>query len=329
MTGGGDGTSGGGTASGGGAATGGGATTGGGTGLMPPTADRCDTGYELTSGVPVTVDPATYARDYLYGVTTVPETARDLAFSIDIPNGTGATIQVAPQVGLDVAIGESWAGACPATSQFANLHSAGGTEVMAINGSGGLHTVLVYAWGAGSFTITATASGTRVACGPATCGHGCCIGDVCDSGDFDGACGAGGAACDFCTAGERCRERVCVTVTGTTGGVCGATSQCYEPIIGTRSCSTGWPSGGACRSTCTVVNSGCGGTSAPGYCVNGECLVKCTSPGSGRSNCATGYLCDYSDPLVTTSQGICVPECGLVSCSEWGSGTCQSNGLCR
>ncbi len=116
--------------------------------------------------------------------------------------------------------------------------------------------------------------GERCVCDYSSCPTGCCQGDRCITAPTESACGAGGAQCQTCPAGQTCDAGAC------TG--CNATS-----------CSTGCCSGSTCVNPPTRVQCGiagqtcsvCDGLRAD-RCDNGQCRCGPGAPCMGNAFCA-------------------------------------------
>ncbi len=301
------------------------------------TGERCDLPIQLTNGVKLDLDSSLFADDSSLAGTCSPLNAgNDVVFSVVVPGNGSTTVTVTPAPGLDTSISVSSTASCRDCLQAASTGGPGVVDTLVITNDGSstpvvwLVTVDSAAPGGGRFSITATDSAV-VPCDATTCPTGCCADKQCRPGnDNDRGCGQGGASCAYCQyPTQSCRDQACVSVSGNTGTPCRSASECYVPLAGSAECKVDWPNGGYCTSSCLGVGLSCGGLSGPGPCTkNLTCLLKCPGAGTGQSTCANGYLCDFSDPTNTGSQGVCVPNCHLAACAFL-SGSCQPNGTCR
>lgn len=148
------------------------------------------------------------------------------------------------------------------------------------------------------------------ACQPTTtpcadrCPTGCCLGETCEVGTFDHACGQGGASCATCSqVGMSCDtfSRQCVDATpcgpNNCAGCCDVTGRCINPPADTA-CGLG---GNACLS-CDVGK----------RCIQGSCQRTSTTCSSATCSgcCSTEGVC--LGPATFTSTA-----CG------WGGGACE------
>lgn len=161
---------------------------------------------------------------------------------------------------------------------------------------------------------------TPPACGPANCA-GCCIGDVCTTGNQDTACGVAGGEClncvgtsqtcgagGVCSGAPACGPGNCAgccdgntCVAGTDAATCGA---------GGRACRD--CGGGACRPGGTCSAPACSAANCPGCCQGDRCLAgftnrACGSEGAACGDCvAAGTTCDtLAVPRVCGGAGTC------------------------
>lgn len=304
---------------------------------LPSAGETCSSAVSAVSGTSVSRTPSNYEDDY-QGVGTgcvTPSLGPDFVLSYTVPNNRSLTVTATPASGLDVTVNFATSlAACGSRTCVtgANAGAAGVTESAAWNNTTG-STVTLFViidtptTPAGTVSVLGT-EGAILSCGSATCPNGCCSNGTCVAGRVDAACGTGGAACSTCSSPSQCNaSQVCSATDLGTGSPCTATSECYQPILGSAECRTSWPGGGYCTGTCLLTERVCGGffAGASGWCTPlGQCLQDCTSPGSGQSTCRTGYVCDYSNGV--GSQGVCLPRCQSVACA---TGTCNTSGYCR
>ncbi|PZR10538.1 MAG: hypothetical protein DI536_20060 [Archangium gephyra] len=301
----------------------------------PPAGDTCETALAGSSGVAISRTVTDFTNDYASSTSCAsPSTGADLVIVYAVPANQSLTVTATPSASVDVSINLSLgSGACGARTCVAGVSKGanGVTESLGWNNvTGAAQNVYVTIDSTSSSTGTVSVTGTvgaSLACGPLTCGSGCCSGGVCQTGTSASACGTNGAACNTCTSPAQCSaSQACSATNLPTGAPCTATSQCYEPVLGSAVCETSWP-GGYCSSICFLTNQLCGGfgSSATGWCTaNNQCLQLCNAPGSGQSNCRANYVCDTA--AGTPSQGVCVPRCPTVACAS--GRTCNAQGYC-
>lgn len=302
----------------------------------PAMGDSCATPIPATSGTSVTRTPSTFLNDYEGAGTGcfTPSTGPDFVLSYVVPNDRSLTVTATPASGLDVSINFATStAACGSRTCVAGTNTGGTGLAETIgwnNTTGAAVTVFVIVDAptspSGSVTVVGT-EGALLGCGATTCPNGCCSAGQCVTGTSNSACGTGGQTCSTCSSPAQCNaSQVCSATELPTGSPCTASSQCYQPILGSAECITSWP-GGYCSGTCLLTEQVCGGFLglASGWCTpQGSCLEDCANPGQGQSSCRTGYVCEYSNGV--GSQGVCVPRCQQVACS---SGTCNASGYCR
>ena len=167
-------------------------------------------------------------------------------------------------------------------------------------------------------------------CGPATC-KGCCIGDLCQTGSQNTACGIGGVSCANCTAiSEVCNGQSCqipppqcnpqncpngccngtTCVTGSSNTSCGTGGQACQNCAAT---------GGTCQGK--VCQPPCNAATCPNGCCNGNTCVAGTTNGA----CGTGgVVCQNCSNQGQTCQGqVCQsPACNAATCPN---GCCNGN----
>ncbi len=162
-------------------------------------------------------------------------------------------------------------------------------------------------------------------CGPATC-TGCCVGDICATGNQSAACGGGGVACSNC--GAEAPPRVCQ------GGVCElptcGPNNCLgccagnTCVVGTQDNACGSPSGLACTD-CTQAAQVCVGRTCRERCGAGNCAGCCQgntcSTGFANSACGSGGVsCVNCSARGSTCNGLTAPRL----CSDV-AGTCPAS----
>ena len=303
---------------------------------VPSAGENCVSPITAASGVSISRTPSTFADDY-QGTGTgclTPSVGPDFVLAYTVPNNRSLTVTATPVSGLDVSMNFATSlAACGSRTCVtgANAGAAGVAETAAWNNTTGAAVTLYViidtpASPVGSVSVLGT-EGALLACGAATCANGCCSGGTCVTGTSNTACGTRGVACASCTSPAQCNaNQVCSATDLATGSSCTATTQCYQPVLGTAECRTAWP-GGYCTGTCLLTNQVCGGFFGfgTGWCTPaGVCLEECTSAGTGQSTCRTGYVCDFSSGA--GSQGVCVPRCQQVACA---AGACNAAGYCR
>lgn len=114
-------------------------------------------------------------------------------------------------------------------------------------------------------------------CLPSNC-PGCCVDDqVCATGNLATRCGAGGAACRACPAGQICGDGRCVDPCGPANctGCCSAGGQCV---------------GGASDTLCGQGGGLCATCSGDQQCAGGRCVPRC-GPGNCTGCCAANGVC--------------------------------------
>ncbi|MGV3620435.1 MAG: hypothetical protein ACO1OB_06445 [Archangium sp.] len=179
------------------------------------------------------------------------------------------------------------------------------------------------------------------ACDQTTCPNGCCDPMFgCTAGNTNSSCGWGGAQCQSCLLGPTCQSQACTTVAQFPGAACSSDSSCKandgSSAAPTGTCQTPgtiWPNG-YCLPPCA------NGTCATGTCLNfgsasapnPRCAGNCTGPGTGQSNCRTGYVCLGLTGAngQTAPFGVCFPNCNnSVSQLCPSPSTCSSLGYCQ
>jgi hypothetical protein len=141
-------------------------------------------------------------------------------------------------------------------------------------------------------------------CDERTCFNGCCLGNVCLSGDVPQACGTRGKACVTCAPGQACVDNgqlgcqyppLCTVQNCRT---CCAGNQCMPGDTdkacgeGSEMCSDCTVSGEVCSSHQCV--SGCSATTCAGCCTGKLCAVgdqdfACGSGGEPCTDCTAGH----------------------------------------
>jgi hypothetical protein len=162
------------------------------------------------------------------------------------------------------------------------------------------------------------------ACSAETC-EGCCDGDLCRTGDDDGACGRGGVVCSDCaTTGDVCLERTCSEPCG--NGAINLGEECDGDDFGGQTCvKLGAASGTlTCTEDCKVDRSGClplsckiaasdPNTYPCEFCSeDGTTVIRCGfchpfSPPDDAQSCEAGTRCySWYDPEVGETQTNCL-----------------------
>lgn len=173
----------------------------------------------------------------------------------------------------------------------------------------------------GKNEVCDTMSHTCVAqgCGPTNC-TGCCLGNLCQNGTQDTACGVGGFQCQNCSGmSQFCDQGKCQNVPPKCGpnnckGCCDGNGQCQAGAVDTQ-CGTG---GGQCQNCqaqqqiCTngaCVAPPCGPKNCTGCCGGNACNAgfsngSCGSGGANCTNCtAMMSTCDtLASPRVCKNQ---------------------------
>lgn len=176
------------------------------------------------------------------------------------------------------------------------------------------------------------------ACGATRCDStncdGCCVGDKCLPGVLASACGAKGAQCDSCAAGQTCRaasggggrcEGTSTCGPQNCGGCCNAAGQCVTGND-TTACGKQGQQCEACGASEVCVPDGqpnartcqpqqaCGPANCAGCCVGNQCVTTTTPLACGRN----GQACKACGPSQTCdAQGQCVSgsDCNPATCS--------------
>ncbi len=174
---------------------------------------------------------------------------------------------------------------------------------------------------------------------------GCCVGNVCETGVDDDACGSGGVACFGCSEGQRCVGGACICDTlSCRGGCCLNGTTCVDG--GTDlACGRGGMVCNACRSgqhcidgTCECDPSSCGGCCSGNNCLDGGSQMACGAGGLACSICAAGQLCTggsctcsaTSCPGGCCNGNVCVDGGTQLACGTGGSicSSCQPFQTC-
>src|SRR4051812_19444079 len=139
----------------------------------------------------------------------------------------------------------------------------------------------------------------------AGCTFGCCVGNVCRTGNSTQLCGTGGRSCVTCGAGTVCSGGTCVV---SPPGTCGASY-----------CSTGCCQGKTCQpgtseNACGTGGVGCVRCAGGQVCSAGTCVPS--PPGTCTpSNCPTG-CCDGNTCRAGTANNFCgLGGLACVNCS--------------
>jgi hypothetical protein len=194
--------------------------------------------------------------------------------------------------------------------------------------------------------------GSSRSCGSTTCDasncDGCCVGDKCLPGTTTSACGAKGARCDACGAGQHCSavgggggrcEGTTACGPDNCGGCCNAAGQC---VTGTDTTACG-ANGAKCDScglnevcapngTCQAQPT-CGPSNCPGCCVGNQCVISttpiaCGTKGQVCKTCGPNEICDPTGKCVSgsvcnpaTCGGCCVGDICAVGTQQTACGT--------
>jgi hypothetical protein len=180
-------------------------------------------------------------------------------------------------------------------------------------------------------------------CGPQSC-NGCCSQGVCLAGTDNSACGSGGSACQGCL--FLCFGGQCLGGFGGSSGDAGPGDPCSfdndcmasSSFLNIGSCimdtetdggPSGWP-GGYCAPNCQV-----GSCPGNGVCMpyNQYCYEPCPAPGTGRSTCRQGYVCDYQTGedggMLSGQSGICWANCHNAGRTCTNGTHCSTLGYCQ
>lgn len=170
----------------------------------------------------------------------------------------------------------------------------------------------------------------QTGCGPGNCASGCCQGDVCKTGNENGACGSGGGVCNACPGTQSCNaSKVCEAVSA------GCQATCAGCCVG-NTCSAGNQAGacGASGAACTTCQSG--QVCDQGQCKSAGCSAQNPNGTCGASQtclngacCATakmcsGACCGASDTCIAGACCTAANKCGNSCCSA--QQLCMSDG---
>lgn len=172
----------------------------------------------------------------------------------------------------------------------------------------------------------------QTTCNAANCA-GCCVGNNCVIATTAQACGAGGAVCKQCGAGEACSNGACVPAAQCSPANCPGC--CIGNICAIGNQNTACGLNGAECSNCTGQNPSrvcqggscqlpaCGPQNCAGCCAGNTCVVGTQDNACGPTN---GQQCSDCTATNQVCQGRqCRDKCGPATCA---AGCCTANNAC-